>query len=48
MAGAGSSAAGAERWIPRLRRCVLALTVNREAAGVLRQVSLERAWCIGS
>jgi len=44
MAGAGFSAAGAERWIPHPRRCTLALTGKRD----LTQASLERAWCIGS
>jgi DNA-directed RNA polymerase specialized sigma24 family protein len=48
MAGAGFSVADAERWIPRLRRYALALTGNREAAEVLKQTSLERAWCVGS
>jgi len=48
MAGAGFSATDAERWIPRPRRYALALTDNREAADVLTQASLERAWCIGS
>ncbi len=44
MAGAGFSAADAERWIPRLRRYALALTGNREAADDLTQDALERAW----
>jgi RNA polymerase sigma-70 factor (ECF subfamily) len=44
MAGAGFSAADAERWIPRLRRYALALTGNREAADDLMQDALERAW----
>lgn len=48
MAGAGFGAADAERWIPRLRRYAVALTGNREAADILKQVSLERARCIGS
>jgi RNA polymerase sigma-70 factor (ECF subfamily) len=44
VAGAGFSAADAERWIPRLRRYALALTGNREAADDLTQDTLERAW----
>jgi RNA polymerase sigma-70 factor (ECF subfamily) len=44
MAGAGFSAADAERWIPRLRRYALALTGTREAADDLTQDALERAW----
>ena len=44
MAGAGFSAADAERWIPRLRRYAQALTGQRDAADDLIQDTLERAW----